>query len=93
MVNYCHVLGCINRSDWEKHLKYYRLPNVITNQGEECRKCMRLAKLNQDFQSKNLDRIHVCSHHFQSAKPRVRASIKDSKPSLFTTAHQDWMGR
>ncbi len=27
------------------------------------------------------------------AEPRVRASIKDSKPSWFTINHQDWMGR
>ncbi len=26
------------------------------------------------------------------AEPRVRASIEDSKPDLFTINHQDWMG-
>lgn len=51
MVNYCHVLGCPNQSDREKHLEYYRLPKVKTNQGEpsEKRRHLWLVKLNQDF--------------------------------------------
>ncbi|XP_067226618.1 uncharacterized protein [Chanodichthys erythropterus] len=74
MVNYCRVLGCTNRSDREKHLEYYRLPKILTNQGEECKKLSEerrrlwLAKLNQDFQGKNLDNIRVCSNHFLSGK-------------------------
>ena len=72
MVNYCRVLGCHNRSDREKDLYFYRLPQVITNQGEDClnisegRRRFWLAKLNQDFYEKNVDNIHVCSAHFIS---------------------------
>ncbi|KAI7801427.1 putative lateral signaling target protein 2-like protein [Triplophysa rosa] len=74
MVKYCHVLGCTNRSDREKHLEYYRLPKVITNQGEVCKKLSEerrrlwIAKLYQDFQGKNLHNIRVCSSHFVSGK-------------------------
>ncbi|KAK0155423.1 hypothetical protein N1851_002225 [Merluccius polli] len=67
MVNYWRVFGCTNRSDREKHLEYYRLPKVITNQGEQCQKLSEerrrlwLAKLNQDLHSKNLDNVRICS--------------------------------
>lgn len=62
MVTYFRVFGCTNGSDQEKHFEYYRLPKVIINQGEECKKlseerCLWLAKLNQDFQGMNLDNI------------------------------------
>ena len=72
MVNYCRVLGCHNRSDREKDLHFYRLPYVITNQGEDGhnisadRRRLWLAKLNQDFSGKNVDNIRVCSAHFIS---------------------------
>lgn len=58
MVNYCRVFGCTNQSDHEKHLEFYRLPKVITNQGEQCQKLSEerrrlwLAKLNQDLRGK-----------------------------------------
>ncbi|KAK0134275.1 hypothetical protein N1851_030155 [Merluccius polli] len=67
MVHYCRVFGCTNRSDREKHLEYYRLPKVITNQGEQCQKLSEkrrrlwLAKLNQDLHGKNLDNVRICS--------------------------------
>ncbi|KAI2668178.1 THAP domain-containing protein 11 [Labeo rohita] len=65
MVNYCHVLGCTNRSDREKHLEYYRLPKVITNQEEECKNLSEkqevfvVSQTEPGFQGKNLDNIHA----------------------------------
>ena len=75
MVNYCRVLGCHNRYDRGKYLIFFRLPQVITNQGEdgqnisEDRGRICLAKLNQPtriFLEKNVDNIRVCSAHFIS---------------------------
>ena len=34
MVNYCLVFGCTKRLDRETDFEFYRLPKVITNQGE-----------------------------------------------------------
>lgn len=36
MVNYCHIFGCTNRSDGEKHLELYSLPKVTKR--EQCQK-------------------------------------------------------
>ncbi|XP_074542190.1 uncharacterized protein LOC141802550 [Halichoeres trimaculatus] len=90
MVNYCRVLGCTNRSDREKHLKFFRLPKTIANQGEECkqlseeRRRLWLAKLHQDFRGKNLDNIRVCSQHFLSGTKAYlhRKDDPDWVPSL-----------
>jgi hypothetical protein len=74
MVNYCRVNGCHNRSDRESHLSFYRLPEVIVNQGEktqkyaEERRMVWLANLDQDFTGKNMKNIRVCSAHFLSGK-------------------------
>lgn len=77
MVNYCRVLGCNNRPDRDRHLQFYRLPKVIRNQGEQCRRLSEerrrlwIAKLNQDLKGKNLDNIRICSAHFVSGKWNV----------------------
>ncbi|KAI2667027.1 THAP domain-containing protein 11 [Labeo rohita] len=72
MISYCHVLGCTDRSDWEKkHLEYYRLTKVKEKSAKTCLRNKRrlwLAKLNQDFQGRNLDNIRVCSYHFRSGR-------------------------
>eukprot|EP00794_Sanderia_malayensis_P013400 gene13400-14775_t len=34
MVNYCRIYGCHSRQDRESQLKFYRLPKIIRNQGE-----------------------------------------------------------
>ena len=74
MVNYCRVLGCHNRSDRESDRQFYRLPEIITREGEKTqelsseRRRLWLAKLNQDFTGKNLKNIRVCSDHFVKSK-------------------------
>ncbi|XP_030199426.1 uncharacterized protein LOC115533207 [Gadus morhua] len=96
MVNYCRVFGCTNRSDREKHLEYYRLPKVITNQGEQCQKLSEerrrlwLAKLNQDLRGKNLDNVRICSAHFLSGKRSdlYQKDDPDWVPSVGMTGQQ-----
>ncbi|KAK0130779.1 hypothetical protein N1851_034553 [Merluccius polli] len=68
-------------------VKYYRLPKVITNQGEQCQKLSEerrrlwLAKLNQDLHGKNLDNVQICSAHFLSGK----------KSDLYQKDDPDWV--
>ena len=74
--NYCNVEGYHNRSeqdvDVERH--YYRLPAIITNQGQDCenlsakRRRLWLAALNRDFSGKNLANVRVCSDHFVNSE-------------------------
>ncbi|XP_060585368.1 uncharacterized protein LOC132741255 [Ruditapes philippinarum] len=86
MVNYCRVNGCHNRSNRESQLSYYRLSEVIVNQGEttqkyaEERRMVLLAKLDQDFSGKNLKNIRVCSAHFLSGK----------RADLYDRDNRDW---
>ena len=35
MVNFCAVVGCGNRSDRDEGTRFFRLPSVITHQGEK----------------------------------------------------------
>ena len=79
MVVKCSILGCTNRKDREKELEFYRLPAVITNQGEGCEKLSNerrrvwLANIGQDFENKNLQNVRVCSAHFVNGKLRYFA--------------------
>ena len=74
MVNYCRVNGCHNRSDRDSDKSFYRLPEIIKNQGEkteelsEERRRLWLARLDQDLSGKNLKNIRVCSDHFINRK-------------------------
>lgn len=74
MVNSCRVHGCHNRSDRERHLKYYCLPKVVKNQGQQTkqlseeRRRLWIASLNQNFKGKNLENIRICSSHFVTGK-------------------------
>lgn len=87
MVIKCAVINCANRKDREKDLKFYRLPAVVKNQGDEWEKlcsdirCLWLAKLNQDFTNKNLDNIRICSAHF----------ISGQKAEVYDRNNPDWV--
>ncbi|XP_052806086.1 uncharacterized protein LOC128235310 [Mya arenaria] len=86
MVLKCSIYGCNHRKDREKDLQYYRLPAVITNQGAEWEKLTAdrrrewLARINQDFSTKNLTNVRICSTHFISGK----------KADLHDRLNPDW---
>ena len=35
MVNFCAIVGCSNRADKHKGVGFYRLPAIISHQGEQ----------------------------------------------------------
>ncbi|WAR17223.1 hypothetical protein MAR_031817 [Mya arenaria] len=86
MVLKCSIYGCNHRKNREKDLQYYRLPAVITNQGAEWEKLTAdrrrewLARINQDFSTKNLTNVRICSTHFISGK----------KADLHDRLNPDW---
>lgn len=75
MVNFCAVIGCSNRADRDKSTSFFRLPAVITNQGEETRERSRkrrqqwLANINRpDMKESSYPYVRICSDHFISGK-------------------------
>lgn len=91
MVNFCAVVGCANRADRNKDKSFYRLPAIITHQGEktkelsESRRRGWLAAIRrQDIKPGNYPHIRVCSDHFISGKPAdmYNSTSPDWIPSL-----------
>lgn len=87
MVLFCRVLGCHNRGSRGNDRSFYRLPAVVTGQGEktqelsEERRRLWLASLNQDFTGKTITNVRVCSDHFVSKR----------KASLYDRNSPDWV--
>ena len=52
MVNFCAVMACGNRSDIEKGVRFFRLPSMITHQGE------KRHKMSKKWRDLLLVRIH-----------------------------------
>lgn len=84
MVNFCAVINCSNRADRNKDKSFYRLPSVITNEGEEMKKitedCRRKWLENikrSDIKPTNYQHTRVCSDHFIKGKPAHRRMVND----------------
>ena len=83
MVLKCVVSGCANRKDRQSHLQFYRIPAIMSNQGEDCyfisseRRREWLARVGRKFENenKNLDNARICSAHFISGKFLCRILI------------------
>ena len=88
MVNFCAVIGCAKRADRDKGTSFYRLPSIITHQGEQTRQLSERRRREwlsairrQDIKPENYEHTRVCSDHFISGKPS----------SLYQTTHPDWV--
>ncbi|KAL3831392.1 hypothetical protein ACJMK2_023144 [Sinanodonta woodiana] len=75
MVNYCAIIGC-NRTGGKDKVSFFRLPAVITNQGEktqelsEKRRRLWISRISRsDLQPASYPFIRVCSDHFVNGKP------------------------
>ncbi|PWA33138.1 hypothetical protein CCH79_00018706, partial [Gambusia affinis] len=86
MPSFCAIVGCGNRG--QRDVKsFFRLPAVITNQGEKTeslsrqRRCLWLSRLARDnLRDSTLPYIRVCSDHFVSGRPSA----------LYDDANPDW---
>jgi hypothetical protein len=91
MVNFCSVIGCGKRSNRDSGISFYRLPAIITHQGDktkelsEKRRRLWLARIHRgDF--KPSDHTRVCSTHFVTGKPSQLYSDEEN-PELVTFHH------
>ena len=87
MVNFCAVIGCGKRGDRDKGTSFYRLPSIITHQGEQTRRLSErrrrewLAAIRrQDIKPENYAYTRVCSDHFIGGHPS----------KLYENTHPDW---
>ena len=87
MVNFCAVFGCGNRGDRNKDKHFFRLPSVVTHQGEQTldlttrRRAEWLRRIRRnDLRPANYPYTRVCSDHFVSGSPS----------SLYDTGNPDW---
>jgi len=87
MANFCAIVGCSNRADRDKTKSFYRLPSIISHQGEKTyelskeRRAVWLARIKrEDLQPENYPYTRVCSDHFVCGKPAP----------LYDKQNQDW---
>lgn len=81
------MIKCGNRSGRDKDKSFYRLPTVITYQGEQAlelstqRQLKWLVKMNRkDIRPKQYSNTRVCSDHFISGSPS--ALFDDKNPDV-----------
>ena len=87
MVNFCAVVGYANRLDREKGVRFFRLPSVITHQGEKThdpgkkRRDLWLAMIHrEDLEPEKYPYTRICSRHFITGEPS----------DLYDETNPDW---
>ena len=76
----CAVVGCSNRTEREKGKLFFRLPAIVTHQGDKTHELSKkrqgewLAQIKRD-DLRQLEYVRVCSDHFVSGMP---AKLYDS---------------
>ena len=75
MVDICAIVGCSNRIGKDKGKSFFKLPKVITHQGEETkafseeRRDILLARISWvDLSTEKQKNTRVCSDHFVPGK-------------------------
>ena len=70
---FCLIVGCASKSTREKDLKFFQVPSVVTNQGEEAEKLLKerhslwISAISQDELTELiLTNDQVCDRHFVS---------------------------
>ena len=78
----CAVVGCSNRTEREKGKRFFRLPAIVTHQGDKTHELSKkrqgewLARIKRDdLRPEKLEYVRVCSDHFVSGMP---AKLYDS---------------
>ena len=87
MANLCAIAICSNRAGRDNDKSFYRLPKVITHQGEETkplaeeRRKTRLARVSMaDLHTEKQTDIRVCSDH----------SVSGKLAALLDTTNEEW---
>ena len=69
------IVGCTSKSTREKDLKFFQVPSVVTNQGEEAEKLLKerrslwiSAISRDDLTGQIITNDRVCDRHFVSGK-------------------------
>lgn len=75
MVHFCAVFGCSNRSNRNKDKRFFRLPTVKSNVGENLQLLLKqrqnewLKRIKrEDLTADKFANTRVCSDHFVSGK-------------------------
>ncbi|XP_031173694.1 uncharacterized protein LOC116063007 [Sander lucioperca] len=94
MPMFCVVNGCTNRSDQQTQLGYHRVPKVVVNKGEECKKLteMRRKKWLENLPpSAGTLHSRVCSDHFVGGCPSALNDVEavDWVPTLNLHTQKD----
>ena len=84
----CAVVGCANRSVRDKTKRFFRLPSIISSQGDQTQElCKRrqaawIAKIRrEDIKPGRYRNIRICSDHFVSGAPSP----------LYDESNEDWV--
>ncbi|XP_013406439.1 uncharacterized protein LOC106170924 [Lingula anatina] len=96
MPSFCAVFGCSNRRNRENDRSYYRLPKVITHQGDQTKELSQarrdkwLSNIGRsDIKESSYEHIRVCSDHFvgkpaalyDKLNPDWAPTVKMGRPS------------
>ena len=70
----CAVVGCSNRTEREKGKRFFRLPAIVTHQGDKTHELSNkrgewLARIKRDDLRPEMEYVRVCSDHFVSGMP------------------------
>jgi len=75
MVNFCAVFGCSNRSNRNKDKRFFRIPTVKSNVGDNLKLLQKQRQSEwvkrikrEDLTSAKYANARVCSDHFVSGK-------------------------
>ena len=88
MVNSCCIVGCKKRSDKEKHLHFYRIPDGKTPLEEKRRRDWLSAIKRTDWKkpewtTQRINKQRVCSYHFLSGQRSDDPNDIDWIPTRF----------
>ncbi|XP_029957071.1 uncharacterized protein LOC115395600 [Salarias fasciatus] len=75
MVNFCAIVGCATRADRDVSRSFFRIPALVTHQGEQTREVSQrrrdgwLKRISRDVQESSIKNMRVCDLHFVSGHP------------------------
>ncbi len=89
MVNFCAIIGCSNRGDTCSNKRFFRLPAVISHQGQVTHDLSKkrreewIARIHREDVTalSNLSHIRICSDHFMNGEPSA----------LYDNTSPDWI--